>query len=183
MLLPSARPPTPGLAGPPEQDEVAEIVTKRREAVVQPPAAGAAPSPSWSRRNVVENKQRKHGAQLRGGGKRRIVAYAQVLAKPNNCRHSRSGGADWVYWFTGSIPCARRYFCPYRHLSPWRRASSSPAQPTGRTSAKRQRSCRWSNDKLYFSSLVLNSFSVTRRGGWSGEGAGTARLQLLQGRR
>jgi len=57
------------------------------ETVVQPPAAGAAPSPLviWS--YIIKNEQRENAPSRGRGGESWIVPCAQILAKPYDGRH------------------------------------------------------------------------------------------------
>lgn len=62
---------------------LAHAGVERRQAVMQPPAGGASERPGTSRR-VIEHVGRDQRAGRGGGGQRRVVGEAQVVAEPED---------------------------------------------------------------------------------------------------
>src|SRR6185503_17471381 len=83
------------------EHEAAEALLQRREAVVQPPAAGGA---ERSALILVENVERHDRPALGRCRERRIVADAQILSKPDDRGHAPSAA---VLEARGSTKMAR----------------------------------------------------------------------------
>src|SRR6185312_16941873 len=91
------------------EHEATEVVPERREAVVQPPAAGG---PQRTPTVLVKHEERHHRPAFCRCGERRIVADAQILPKPDDRGHD---SILRFAWFSGSpgrrhgtIWCLRR---------------------------------------------------------------------------